>query len=150
MPSRLLRPEELAALDAFPSDLRDDEVWVYYTLSSSDLDFVRSRRRPRTRLGLALQLCALRHLGFFPDNVAGAPAKVISWLAAQVGADVADITGYGTRYKTLLEHRAAAMAHAGYRSADAGDLKRLGDWLTERAMEHDLGSRFAFGRGRRR
>ena len=64
---------------------------------------------------------------------------MISWLAAQVEADAADITGYGTRYKTLLEHRAAAMAHAGYRSADAGDLKRLGDWLTERAMEHDRG-----------
>ena len=139
MPSRLLRPEELAALDAFPSELRDDEVGVYYTLSSSDLDLVRSRQRPRTRLGLALQLCALRHFGFFPDNVAGAPAKVVSWLAAQVEADAADITGYGTRYKTLLEHRAAAMAHAGYRSADAGDLKRLGDWLTERAMEHDRG-----------
>jgi high-affinity nickel-transport protein len=47
--------------------------------------------------------------------------------------------GYGTRYKTVLEHRATAMAHAGYRSADAGDLKRLGDWLTERALEHDRG-----------
>jgi len=29
MPSRLLRPQELAALDAFPSELRDDEVGVY-------------------------------------------------------------------------------------------------------------------------
>jgi hypothetical protein len=107
MPSRLLRPEELAALDAFPSELRDDEIGAYYTLNSSDLDLVRSRGPPRTRLRLALQLCGLRHLGVFPDNVAGAPAKVISWLAAQVEADAADITGYGTRYKTVLEHRAS-------------------------------------------
>lgn len=42
MPWRLLRPEELAALDAFARELRDDDVGVYYTRSSGDLDLVRS------------------------------------------------------------------------------------------------------------
>lgn len=137
MPSRLLRPEELAALDTFPSQLSDEEVGTYYTLNASDLSLVRSRKRSRTRLGFALQLCALRHLGFFPDDFAAAPASAVSWLAAQVGADPADIAGYGTRYKTVVDHRVAVMAHAGYRPAGAGDLKRLGDWLVERALEHD-------------
>jgi hypothetical protein len=58
VPSRLLRPEELAALDTFPSQLSDEEVGTYYTLNASDLSLVRSRKRSRTRLGFALQLCA--------------------------------------------------------------------------------------------
>lgn len=137
MPSRLLRPEDLAALGAFPAELSDNEVAVHYTLSSADLALVRDRRRRSNRLGLALQLCALRHLGFFPDALTDAPSPAVTWVATQVGADPADLDGYGTRYKTLLDHRAEVMAHALYRNADPGDLKRLDDWLTERALEHD-------------
>lgn len=137
MPSRLLRPEDLAALDAFPAELSDDEVAVHYTLSPADLALVRDRRRRSNRLGLALQLCALRHLGFFPGALTDAPGPAVAWVATQVGADRADLDGYGTRYKTLLDHRTEVMAHARYRNADPGDLKRLHDWLTERALEHD-------------
>ncbi len=137
MPARLLRSEELAALDAFPAELSEVEVGAHYTLDAADLALVRSRRRADNRLGLALQLCALRHLGFFPEDLAGAPAPAVSWLASQVGADPADLAGYGGRYKTVLDHRGEAVAHAGYRTVGSGDLKRLGDWLTERALEHD-------------
>jgi TnpA family transposase len=35
----------------------------HYVLSDEDLDRIRRCRRPRTRLGLALQLCALRYPG---------------------------------------------------------------------------------------
>lgn len=137
MPSRLLREEELAALDTFPAQLSEEEVGAYYTLTPADLALVRTRRRPDNRLGLALQLCALRHLGFFPADLRGAPPQAVAWLASQVGAGVGDLASYGARYKTLLGHRDEAMAHARYRGAGEGDLKRLGDWLTERAVERD-------------
>ena len=39
-----------------------------FTLSESNLEFVKQQRGDHNRLGFALQLCALRYLGFCPDD----------------------------------------------------------------------------------
>ena len=50
-----------------------------FTLSESDLEFVRQQRGDHNRLGFALQLCALRYLGFCPDDIATAPSTPIAF-----------------------------------------------------------------------
>ena len=48
-------------------------------MSESDLEFVRQQRGDHNRLGFALQLCALRYLGFCPDDIATAPSTPIAF-----------------------------------------------------------------------
>ena len=137
MPVRLLRPDEIAALERFPVEPAAVVVGAHYTLTDTDLTAVRQHRGEGSRLGYALQLCAIRHLGYVPADLAEPPEAVVGWLAEQLRVDPAALAGYGARYKTMLEHRGDVLARLGYRSVEAGDLKRLGDWLVERALEHE-------------
>jgi TnpA family transposase len=62
MPRRnLLSSEQRIRLFAIPTD--PVEMARHYVLSSGDLAFIRTKRRPINRLGFAIQLCLLRHPG---------------------------------------------------------------------------------------
>jgi hypothetical protein len=78
------------------------------------------------------QIGALRCLGFVPDNLATAPL-----VADQLGVEAAALAAYSDRDQTRSEHDTTVEQHLGFRRADHGDLKALGDWLVERALEHD-------------
>ena len=62
MPRRsILSAAERESLLALP-DTKDDLI-RHYTLSDTDLSFIRQRRGPANRLGFAVQLCYLRFPG---------------------------------------------------------------------------------------
>lgn len=63
-PIGFLTRVERERLDRFPEDIPDDDLFVYFRLSQADHDAVDKQREAHTRLGFALQLCALRYLGF--------------------------------------------------------------------------------------
>ena len=50
-----------SALFSLPQ--RETDLLRHYTLSDEDLLNIGARRRPRNKLGFALQLCALRYPG---------------------------------------------------------------------------------------
>jgi TnpA family transposase len=58
---RLLTDAQRADLLALPT--READLARHYSLSPEDLALVATRKRPETKLGLALQLCALRYPG---------------------------------------------------------------------------------------
>ena len=58
---------------SFPEEIPGDDLIRAFTLTGADRDLVAIRRRAANRLGLALQLCALRYLGFVPRNLSAAP-----------------------------------------------------------------------------
>ena len=58
-----------AERERFPSELAPADLIVLFTLSESDLAQVSVKAAPHNRLGFALQLCALRYLGFAPDDL---------------------------------------------------------------------------------
>ena len=93
--------------------------------------------RQATVLGVAVQLCTLRWLGFVPDDVAGAPPMAVARLARQLGLDPAVLAGYGERAQTRTDHLREVMSFAGWRGADRLLLKELDEFLLARAMEHD-------------
>ena len=105
----LFSERELTALRGFGEPLRQDLI-RFYTLSSSDLDFVAGRRGEANRLGAAVQLCTLRWLGFVPDDVASAPTVVVERLAGQVGVPPDAIVDYGLRSQTRTEHLVEVLA----------------------------------------
>ena len=58
---------------SFPEEIPGDDLIRAFTLTGADRDLVAIRRGAANRLGLALQLCALRYLGFVPRNLSAAP-----------------------------------------------------------------------------
>lgn len=79
----LLKTDRWNALLAAPKE--ESELIRHCMLDSADLDFVMAKRTPHNRLGLALQLCLLRHPGraWLHDEVL--PEAMVAFVAEQIG-----------------------------------------------------------------
>ena len=89
------------------------------------------------RLGLAVSLCALRFLGFVPDDIASIPDEALVFVSRQVDAEAHELLAYGARAQTRSDHLQLVLDHLGWRRAGDADRERLAEWLIERAVEHD-------------
>ena len=75
------------------------------------------------RLGLALQLCALRYLGFVPRNLSAAPRSAACFVADQLEVSPDEIQSYARRGQTRRQHCTEVRKHLGFlmlRSRDLG------------------------------
>ena len=81
MPASIFSETELARLASFPEEIPGDDLIRAFTLTGADRDLVAIRRGAANRLGLALQLCALRYLGFVPRNLSAAPQSAACFVA---------------------------------------------------------------------
>ena len=73
MPIGFLTEAERERLDSFPAQVVPGDIETYFTLSRADRRQVPRTGSPANRLGFALQLGALRFLGFCPDDLCAAP-----------------------------------------------------------------------------
>jgi hypothetical protein len=137
MPGRFLTQAERERLQRFPEEISPQDMITYFALSARDMAKVRQQRSAHNRLGFALQLCALRYLGFSPDDVTTAPTNVVSYVAEQLKVSAESLTAYGNRPHTRRDHLQEIMLHIRFHRATPTDLERLGKWLGERALEHD-------------
>ena len=80
MPASIFSETELARLAGFPEEIPGDDLIRAFT--GADRDLVALRRGAANRLGLALQLCALRYPGFVPRNLSAAPRSAACFVAA--------------------------------------------------------------------
>src|SRR5271155_3188965 len=82
MPTRFLSDAELAQLAGFPTEVAAEDLVTYFDLEADDRRWlITGHRGEANRLGLALQLCSLRWLGFVPDDLTTAPAPAVDRLA---------------------------------------------------------------------
>src|SRR4029453_12502061 len=95
MPIDFLTPAERARLNGFPASIPDEDLRVFFTLSEADIEEVQKQRGAHNQLGFALQLCALRYLGFAPDDLTTAPPPAVAFVAQQVGLPPAVLASYG-------------------------------------------------------
>ena len=84
MPASIFAETELARLASFPEEIPGDDLIRAFTLTGAGRDLVAIRRGAANRLGLALQLCALRYLGFVPRNLSAAPRSAACFVADQL------------------------------------------------------------------
>ena len=145
MASRALPDDELERLATWPPEVSRADLVAHCTLSLDDARWARSFRSPSARadrLGLAVQLCALRFLGFVPADLAAAPGEVVQRLADQLGVPAGGLSRYADQVsgRSRREHVALVVARAGWRACGRGEWKALGDWLVARALEHDTAS----------
>ena len=137
MPIGFLTDAERAQLNRFPNEIPHDDLSAFFTLTDGDIQEIDRQRGDPNRLGFALQLCALRYLGFAPDELGTAPATAIHFVAHQLGLTPEALQTYGHRLHTRTDHLRRAQAHLGFRKAAPADLNALAQWLLQRALEHD-------------
>ena len=104
MPRGIFSDAELDRLAHFPEEISADDLIRAFTLTGPDRALIGRRRRPANRLGLALQLCALRYLGFVPSDLNSAPAEAVRFVADQLSVDVTELGNYGRREQTRTDH----------------------------------------------
>ena len=71
-------------LNRFPAQIPDEDLRVFFLLSDADQTAINKQREAHTRLGFAMQLCALRYLGFAPDDLSTAPEDAVLYVAQQL------------------------------------------------------------------
>jgi uncharacterized protein DUF4158/Tn3 transposase DDE domain-containing protein len=137
MPVRILTEVERQRWTQFPTQIAPDDVIRCFTLSATDIAEVAKQRGDANRLGFALQLGALRYLGFAPDDLTAAPSDVVSYVAHQLDVTPQALEAYGHRAQTRTEHLQQVQRYLGFRKVTAAHLETLEAWLVERALEHD-------------
>ena len=116
----------------------------FFFLDDADRDLVAKRRGDHNRLGFALQLVTVRHVGAFLGDPLDVPLAVLDYVAAQLGvADPSCVKRYTERDKTRLEHQweiAGVDGFASFASAEAC----LVQWLDDEAWTTGDGPRALF------
>jgi TnpA family transposase len=137
MPGAFLNTQERERLSAFPDDIPNWDLITYFTLTEQDHTFIKTHRRDAHRLGVALQLCTIRYLGFCPTELAQAPMETVAHLGAQLNVAPSELQHYGARRMTRSAHFQAVLDYLRFRRLQTDDHDPLQLWLTERALEHD-------------
>ena len=137
MPVSFLSETERVRFSSFPADLSDDDLIAYFTLSDSDLKQIPTTSTPPNQIGFALQLLLLRFLGFYLPELKSLPEAVINYVASQIGVECEQLNFYGERDATLTAHRQAVESYLGFNHPTDENYRLIGEWLLERALEHD-------------
>ena len=72
-PGGFLSDAEIERLEGWPEAIERRDVVRYFALDGEDLAFVRGQRGAANQIGIALQLCSLRWLGFIPEDTKVSP-----------------------------------------------------------------------------
>jgi len=137
MPGQFLTNVEKERLSRIPGDISKADLASFFTLTDSDLKVIPVKSAGHNRLGFALQICALRYMGFCPDDLMTTPPSVVKYVASQLGINPQEIMRYGQREQTRTDHVKNVEAYLGFRRAEDMNLYELSQWLVKRALEHD-------------
>jgi len=137
VPIGFLSDAERERLDSFPPQITPGDIATYFTLSRADRAQLPRTTSAANRLGFALQLGALRYLGFSPDDLDTVPEAVVAFVAKQLDVAPNELERYGRRGQTRTEHLGKIRDYLAFRKPTARDLSQLESWLVDRALEHD-------------
>ncbi len=132
-----LSDAEIERLEGWQEAIGRRDLVRYFALDGEDLAFVRGQRGAANQLGIALQLCSLRWLGFIPKDLAGSPEEALATLGGALDVAPRAIFDYAVRAPTRVEHRLLVRDHAGYRAFSDRDLEALGGRLVDTALAHE-------------
>jgi len=113
MPRRMILTDaERQNFLALPTD--DDTLIRHWSLDDEDHRLLETRRRGDTRLGLALQLCALRYPGRFIQRGEVIPQTALTFLAEQLRIEPDALVSFAQRAPTRYEQLAVLRQHYGF------------------------------------
>jgi hypothetical protein len=95
----------------------------FYTLTPTDRKFVAARRTATHRLGIAVQLCFLRHPGRAWIPKEAVPFGILRYIASQIEVTTNNFEAYADRDETRREHLADLLVELGLRTLGGGDYR---------------------------
>ena len=110
----ILTARQRAALFDLPTD--EAARLTHYILDDDDIDYIRTRRHPRNRMGFAVQLCALRFPGRLLKLGEVIPEEISRSIAAQLGLKPDDLMRYATREEICGRSTATGCSRANMRA----------------------------------
>ena len=128
----VLTSRQRSALFSLPQ--REVDLLRHYTLSDEDLQHIGARRRPRNKLGFALQLCVLRYPGRLLTPGEFVPPVVVDFIGRQLDLNGDELADYVVRSETRHEHLADLRRLYGFRAFSGRAARELGDRLREEAQ----------------
>jgi TnpA family transposase len=137
MPVDFLSPQQAARYGQFNQEPDAAQLARFFHLDDQDKQRVFLRRGSHNRLGYALQLCTLRFLGTFLEELRQVPTSVVQYVARQIemegdASESARLDLYGRRPATHRQHARQIRIEYGYREF-AGAGFSLTRWLYARA-----------------
>lgn len=115
----LLKAHQWSALVDMPTD--EESLIRHCTLDRAELNLIQAKRASHNRLGLAIQLCFLRHLGRAVLSGETFPAPMVAFVAQQIGVNPGALAEYARRDTSRREHAVEAQRHLGLQPARRED-----------------------------
>lgn len=128
---------EAGRLERWPERIELEDLRECFALGDTDRELVFGQRGGENRLGVAVALCALRFLGFVPDELAGIPEPALRFVCEQTESQPQELLAYGERPQTRSDHLALVREHLGFHAWDTQVAGVISEWLAERAVEHE-------------
>lgn len=144
MPVEFLTDDELADYGTYSDPLTRKQLETLFFLDDEDKTLVGKRRGDHMRMGFALQLVTVRHLGTFLNDPLDVPTEVLDYLAQQLEvADPSCAKRYLERRPTRFEHaeeikRVLGLTDFGHAEAE------LSAWIDARAWTTGDGPKAIF------
>ena len=101
----------------------------YFEITAQDRKLIASCRSNITRLGMAVQICTLRFLDTFLEDLSTVPEIVVQHLEQQLGFQNTNLEAYCTSKDARLEHQKLIVKHYGYREFDGAPFLRVARML---------------------
>lgn len=139
MPMSFLSSKQLNKYGRYNGEPTEEQLAHHFYLSSSDIEWINTHRRPYSKLGFALQLCTLRFLGTFLAKPTDVPPNVLAYVARQLKiADLGCISKYLNRPRTHWEHVEEIKEKLGYQDFHSHPhYFRLVRWLYNKVWLND-------------
>jgi TnpA family transposase len=130
VPVGFLTDEQRRRYGRFHGDPTPEDFARYFHLDDSDRSLVAVHRGDHNRLGFAVQLCAARYLGTFPEDLAETPATVIAVIGRQLNIEQVNCFGDYCTSRQRWDHTVEIREHGGYKEFSDGPTQfRLNRWL---------------------
>ena len=141
MATQYLSDVEVAEFEAWPAEISRSDLVTFFELSGKEIRWIRSHRSEPNQLGFGIRIGALRFLGFVPD-LAAIHTDVGAHIAEQLDVPTGALDEYlaVSSERSRQQHTVELIGWLGWSQTQAGEWKAFGDWLVDRALEHDAPS----------
>ena len=130
MPVSFLTDAQQRGYAKFDGNPSSDQLARFFHLDDTDKAFVRSRRGDHMRLGVAMQLGAVRFLGAFIDDLAHVPAPVQAFVGRQIEVEPKGQVATYQESQWRWRHEKEIRERYGYRAFSDPKIQfRLNRWL---------------------
>ena len=133
MPARIpMTGKQRAVLLNLPT--HEEDVVRHCTLTADDLMAIGRARTPETRLGYALQLCALRYPGRHLRRGELLPAAMLDYIAEQIGENPDLLADFARRAPTRYAQLEGIKHRHGFRDLTHPLRTEIASWLDREAI----------------